>query len=107
MRALLLLALQWLLVIPLSLTWRLQRLFARASHACVRPYYWACVRRRRAAGEPEWKEIDWAINIPPPADHPYWTSGRLATAEEIKAAGATLHALPEFVGVDDDPPKAA
>lgn len=35
-------------------------------------YYRAVVRRRRAAGEPEWKERDMMIGIEPPEGHPYW-----------------------------------
>ena len=36
------------------------------------PYYWACVRKRRAQGEEEWQEVDLLIGIQPPEGHPYW-----------------------------------
>ena len=36
------------------------------------PYYWACVRKRRALGEEEWQEHDLQIGIQPPEGHPYW-----------------------------------
>lgn len=36
------------------------------------PYYWACVRKRRARGEEEWQEVDLLIGRRPPEGHPYW-----------------------------------
>ncbi len=64
-----------LVVIPFHLLGKLlQEIhpFAISRRIQQGPYYWACVRKRRARGEEEWQEHDLQIGIQPPKGHPYW-----------------------------------
>lgn len=98
MKAQLLLALQFLALIPTlpHITIRfVVRSFWQAEHWWIqRVYYRAVVARRRAADEPEWKEIDWTIGIEPPEGHPYWDK----VARIQPSVGTVLHSNDDFGG---------
>lgn len=61
------------------------------------PYYWACVRKRRARGEEEWQEIDLQIGIRPPEGHPYW--------ERLQNAGITPLMAVDSPILQEEPPR--
>ncbi|KKN21951.1 hypothetical protein LCGC14_0920160 [marine sediment metagenome] len=57
------------LVVPIRF---LRSIPHRVDRMAIGLYYWACVRRRRAAGEDTWKEMDLSIGKHPPPEHPWW-----------------------------------
>lgn len=72
----------------LRLFWGFERWWTR------KVYYGAVVRRRRAVGEPKWKERDLMIGIDPPEGHPYWE--KLSKITPFPGPGTILSGSDDF-----------
>lgn len=96
------------MIFMFGLIWPIRQLRSiphRLDRGAVNLYFWATVRRRRAAGEDEWKEMDMEyFGRRPPEGHPWWEANtvRALTPEDI----VQIHEIAQDTAEDKEPTHA-